>query len=110
MKGSTTATITNPVTSQTKDFTFDFSYWSHDGFIEESNGRLVPAPHSNYADQVRTYLVKTKASPVFTKDSLTMVDFLFECDNDTDAEVFVMPLFPCLQIPQGFCLSTERKI
>ena len=31
MKGPTTI-ITNPDTQEEKDFAFDFSYWSHDGF------------------------------------------------------------------------------
>jgi len=31
MKDKTTI-ITNPETGEKKDFTFDFSFWSHDGF------------------------------------------------------------------------------
>jgi kinesin family member 1 len=31
MKDKTTI-ITNPDTGEKKDFTFDFSFWSHDGF------------------------------------------------------------------------------
>ena len=34
-----------------RKFTFDFSYWSHDGFEEKSDGYLEPADPS-YADQV----------------------------------------------------------
>ncbi|XP_046580338.1 kinesin-like protein KIF28P isoform X2 [Haliotis rubra] len=33
-----------------KKFSFDYSYWSHDGYVEE-NGLLVPRPGSNYASQ-----------------------------------------------------------
>lgn len=37
-----------------KKFTFDFSYWSHDGFEEKPNGYLAPTvPH--YADQMKVY-------------------------------------------------------
>ena len=34
-----------------KKFAFDYSYWSHDGFKEESNGYLSPK-EPKYADQV----------------------------------------------------------
>ncbi|XP_071088999.1 kinesin-like protein KIF28 isoform X1 [Haliotis cracherodii] len=33
-----------------KKFSFDYSYWSHDGYLEE-DGLLVPRPGSNYASQ-----------------------------------------------------------
>lgn len=36
--------IRDPETKKEKDFTFDFSYWSHDGFKEEEGGNMVPAP------------------------------------------------------------------
>ena len=53
MKGNTTY-LKNPEEpdEEPKNFTFDFSYWSHDGFEEKPDGYLAPAvPH--YADQVR---------------------------------------------------------
>ncbi|KAJ1631922.1 hypothetical protein T492DRAFT_869095 [Pavlovales sp. CCMP2436] len=51
MVGNTTK-ITNPHDSKTKDFTFDYSYWSHDGFIERpEDGYLEAEPGSPYADQ-----------------------------------------------------------
>eukprot|EP00929_Paragymnodinium_shiwhaense_P046981 TRINITY_DN23869_c0_g1_i3.p1 TRINITY_DN23869_c0_g1~~TRINITY_DN23869_c0_g1_i3.p1 ORF type:complete len:1005 (-),score=300.47 TRINITY_DN23869_c0_g1_i3:207-3221(-) len=34
-----------------KRFTFDASFWSHDGFLEEPSGYLKPKPGSDYADQ-----------------------------------------------------------
>jgi hypothetical protein len=30
--------ITNPVNKEEKKFSFDFSYWSHDGFTMNSDG------------------------------------------------------------------------
>jgi len=37
--------------SEPKKFTFDASFWSHDGFEETSTGYMVAAPGSRYADQ-----------------------------------------------------------
>ncbi|XP_062573408.1 kinesin-like protein KIF28 isoform X5 [Saccostrea cucullata] len=56
MQGQMT-TITNPETpnEEPKSFSFDFSYWSHDGFQEQSDGVLVPAGGSNYASQRRVF-------------------------------------------------------
>ena len=36
-----------------KQFGFDYSYWSHDGFIqpEHKDGFLYPEPGTKYADQ-----------------------------------------------------------
>jgi hypothetical protein len=34
-----------------KKFTFDASFWSHDGFEESESGYMVAAPGSRYADQ-----------------------------------------------------------
>lgn len=46
-------TITNPSNGDTKLFAFDYSYWSHDGFIERENGELeAESSASTYADQV----------------------------------------------------------
>ncbi len=56
MKDSTTE-IVSPENGDVKSFSFDYSYWSHDGYVEKDNGVLVPdATHengANYADQVR---------------------------------------------------------
>ncbi|MES1911981.1 MAG: hypothetical protein MHM6MM_004331 [Cercozoa sp. M6MM] len=49
MNGAQT-TIKDPETGQVKTFTFDFSYWSHDGYKEESDGLLV-ATKPKYATQ-----------------------------------------------------------
>lgn len=51
-------TITNPADGNTKDFTFDYSFWSHDGYIEESNGYLKTDPSHmgcTYNDQEFVY-------------------------------------------------------
>ena len=50
MNGKQTS-ITNPADGQVKDFAFDFSYWSHEGFFEDDNGYLNPNPGSNYSSQ-----------------------------------------------------------
>ncbi len=50
MEGPTTY-IKNPETGEEKDFAFDFSYWSHDGFDVRADGYTYPSPGSNYADQ-----------------------------------------------------------
>ena len=53
MKGESTY-LTNPEESEEepRKFTFDFSYWSHDGFEERDDGYLAPSK-PNYADQVQ---------------------------------------------------------
>ncbi|KAJ8041556.1 Kinesin-like protein KIF28P [Holothuria leucospilota] len=45
--------IQNPETpnEEPKTFAFDFSYWSHDKFTEDSEGVLHPVPGSHYASQ-----------------------------------------------------------
>ncbi|XP_067934246.1 kinesin-like protein KIF28 [Watersipora subatra] len=52
MNGQNT-TIANPDTpkEEPKTFAFDYSYWSHDGFTEDSEGVLNPIPGSKYASQ-----------------------------------------------------------
>ena len=51
MSGNSTY-ITDPNDGgEPKMFTFDYSYWSHDGFTEEQNGYLSPKS-DQYADQV----------------------------------------------------------
>lgn len=56
MSGPTT-TITDPSSGEEKKFTFDYSYWSFDGYKEEKNGYCAPDPkHPNgkkFCDQVR---------------------------------------------------------
>lgn len=53
MQGPSTL-ITDPSTGKERTFTFDNSFWSHDEFIEEGDGLLVPK-NSKYADQHRVY-------------------------------------------------------
>ncbi|XP_063722151.1 kinesin-like protein KIF28 [Symsagittifera roscoffensis] len=50
MSGKTTY-ITNPADNEKKDFAFDYSYWSHDGFKEDGEGNLLKDGGSNYATQ-----------------------------------------------------------
>ena len=52
MQGQMTS-IYNPETpkEEPKKFSFDYSYWSHDGFQEDSAGILVESGGSNYASQ-----------------------------------------------------------
>ena len=52
MQGQMTS-IYNPETpkEEPKKFSFDYSYWSHDGFQEDSEGILVESGGSNYASQ-----------------------------------------------------------
>lgn len=50
MEGPTTR-IRNIDTGDEKTFTFDESFWSHDGFEDDGTGYLRPVPGSKYADQ-----------------------------------------------------------
>lgn len=54
MKGKMTKVFSPELT---KEFFFDYSYWSHDGFVEDpDSGMMVPeSPSSNYADQRRVF-------------------------------------------------------
>ena len=54
MHGNST-TIEDPGQPGTepKKFSFDYSYWSHDGFKENEDGYLAPN-NAQYADQVGT--------------------------------------------------------
>ena len=56
MSGNTT-TIQNPEEpgSEPRKFTFDYSYWSHDGFKTEPNGYFSDAGSGKYADQGRVF-------------------------------------------------------
>jgi hypothetical protein len=60
MSGTTTV-IRNPHNGEEKTFTFDQSYWSHDGFKVNENGVNVPeSEFTKYADQVRNYQMEKK--------------------------------------------------
>ena len=49
-----TTIIKNPQNGDTKTFSYDQSYWSHDGFIETPSGIYErDSPGSIYTDQVR---------------------------------------------------------
>ena len=56
MSGTST-TIFNKSTGFSKNFIFDYSYWSHDGFIEEPESGLCTksSPSSPYADQAQLF-------------------------------------------------------
>lgn len=56
MQGQMTS-ISNPEApnEEPKSFSFDYSYWSHDGFQEKSDGVLEPAGGSSYASQRRVF-------------------------------------------------------
>ena len=65
MNGATTE-ITDPSAPNDppRKFTFDYSYWSHDGFEKNAEGYLQPTvPH--YADQVDQF--DSSESPPYTK-------------------------------------------
>jgi len=49
MNGPTTI-IFDPNTGDERPFTFDYSFWSHDGFTTNSDGVFVPTS-DKYADQ-----------------------------------------------------------
>lgn len=45
-----------PDSKEKKSFTFDFSYWSHDGFKVDENGIYIPdGISSKYASQEKVY-------------------------------------------------------
>ena len=56
MSGTSTAIMDPALMDKTgvepKKFTFDYSYWSHDGYEEQEDGYLAPVT-PKYADQVR---------------------------------------------------------
>ena len=87
--------IKNPTNGDIKRFTFDYSYWSHDGFIELEDGQLKPETVDGiYADQVRLkfkafldviggvnpYLhfekCPSQAFKIFIQRTLSFIDFL----------------------------------
>lgn len=46
--------IIDPATKKDRTFTFDYSFWSHDGF-EDVDGISKALPGTNYADQNSVY-------------------------------------------------------
>ncbi|XP_022096097.1 kinesin-like protein KIF28P isoform X3 [Acanthaster planci] len=54
MKGATTK-LHSLDGEEPKTFTFDYSYWSHDGFTEQPDGILAANPGSNYASQQNVF-------------------------------------------------------
>jgi hypothetical protein len=55
MKGPTTV-ITDPATGKEKPYTFDYSFWSHDGFDTRDDGYMFKdSDESPYADQQSVY-------------------------------------------------------
>lgn len=44
--------IRNPEDDDVKTFSFDYSYWSHDGFVELDNGYLDKQGNAKYIGQV----------------------------------------------------------
>lgn len=50
MKGPMTTLLDFSKDGKNRDFTFDYSFWSHDGFREDENGVFVPE-NDKYADQ-----------------------------------------------------------
>ncbi len=53
MKNNTT-TITNIQNGKSKDYTFDYSFWSHDDFTTDEEGYFVP-DSERYADQQKVF-------------------------------------------------------
>ena len=53
LTGATTR-LFDPNTRKPSTFTFDHSYWSHDGYVADENGYLRPAD-DEYADQQKVY-------------------------------------------------------
>merc|ERR1712224_230831 len=51
-----TTTIYDPSNPKdTRSFTFDYSYWSHDGEYEDENGYFSSQPGSKYVDQEQIF-------------------------------------------------------
>ena len=50
----TTTTLFNPDDGKTRDFAFDYSFWSHDGFEEDERG-YYQATDDRYADQQKVF-------------------------------------------------------
>jgi len=54
MVGNTTKILNPDKKSSDKEFYFDYSYWSHDGYQERDDGYLEPTL-DRYADQARVF-------------------------------------------------------
>ena len=54
MEGNSTL-ITDFANGSTKQFTFDHSFWSHDGYVQTPYGKYVAQPGSEYVDQQKVY-------------------------------------------------------
>jgi hypothetical protein len=54
MSGPSTA-LTEREGGEPRSFTFDYSFWSHDGFALEADGTAVAEEGSTYADQAHVY-------------------------------------------------------
>ncbi|XP_062574589.1 kinesin-like protein KIF28P isoform X2 [Saccostrea cucullata] len=54
MSGDST-TIKNPENGSTKTFSFDYSYWSHNGSQENEEGVFIPDSSNKYTDQRRVF-------------------------------------------------------
>lgn len=52
MNGGTTILVDEA--GDERPFTFDYSFWSHDGFKQEPSGKLIPTDNK-YADQQKVY-------------------------------------------------------
>ena len=74
MSGNQTAIMDPAVMDrggEPKKFSFDYSYWSHDGFREKENGYLEPTT-PKYADQVRNGILLATAMDFFKWIDLCM--------------------------------------
>lgn len=68
-----------------KEFAFDYSYWSHDGFSERADGYMEPK-NSKYADQVCLLFTNAYTQMIYIiylifyihKDNSTLY-FIYEC-------------------------------
>lgn len=49
LQNGPTTTLINLSTGDERPFTFDYSFWSHDGFLEDANGIYIPTS-PKYAD------------------------------------------------------------
>ena len=53
-------TVINDPEGNPREFTFDFSFWSHDGFVDDDGISVKDSPDSIYDDQERVYEVLGK--------------------------------------------------
>ena len=56
-----TTTLKDYKTNKTRDFTFDYSFWSHDGFDITPEGLYIASKDSRYAEQ-RCFQVSVRKS------------------------------------------------